>query len=352
MPRPRIKDVAAAAGVSAATVSLVLNDVPGIRVGAETRQRVIDAAGRLGYATNAIARSLRTQRTRTVGLISDVIATTPYAGRMIQGAQESAWAAGHLLFLVNTGGDAELEARAIDALRAHLVDGIVYATMYHRIVEVPAALEVGKVVLLDAQPAKGPIPFVVPDEVGGAVTAVTELTRHGHRRIGFVTDRKDVPAAVGRLAGYRTALRAAGVAFDADLVVTEDTDTAGGYRAVARLLDRRDRPTAVFCFNDRMAMGAYRAAQQRDLRVPADLSIVGFDDQELIAAALSPGLTTVALPHHAMGEWAVRKLLAAVDGGDASSTGNGAGRESATAEDHVLMPCPLVRRESVGPPTR
>jgi LacI family transcriptional regulator, galactose operon repressor len=347
MRRPRIKDVADLAGVSTATVSLVLNNVPTARVSPETRERVLSAALRLGYAPNAIGRSLRTQRTRTIGFISDVIAATPYAGRMVQGAQDAAWRAGHLLFLVDTGGDVELEARAIEALRAQQVDGIVYATMYHRVVGVPAGLAPDELVLLDARPASGPIPFVVPDEVGGAVSAVNELTGHGHRRIGFATDRRrDVPAAAGRLAGYRSALQAAGIAYEPELVVGEDSDTPGGYRAVGQLLDLADPPTAVFCFNDRMAMGAYRAAAERGLRIPADVSIVGFDDQELIAAALSPGLTTVALPHHAMGEWAVRTLLAIVAGQQGGSDGPEA------VERQFLMPCPLVRRDSVGPPTR
>jgi len=341
MPRTRIKDVAASAGVSVSTVSLVLNDVPGARVSQETRERVLAAARRLGYATNAIARSLRTQRTRTIGFISDVIATTPYAGRMIQGAQDAAWRAGHLLFLVNTGGDATLESHTVAALRAHQVDGIVYATMYHRELEVPAGLAQGPLVLLDARPVNRSAPFVVPDEEGGARAAVTELTDHGHRRIGFATDADPVPAARGRLAGYRCALRAAGLPEDPALVVTEDSDTAGGHRAVGRLLDLPDPPTAVFCFNDRMAMGAYRAVRERGLSVPGDVSVVGFDDQELIAAALSPGLTTVALPHYGMGEWAVETLLALV-----------AADGAAAADRHVLMPCPLVRRDSVGPAPR
>src|SRR5437764_10564474 len=122
---------------------------------------------------------------------------------MVQGAQDAAWRAGHLLFLVDTGGDVELEARAIEALRAQQVDGIVYATMYHRVVEVPAGLAPDELVLLDARPVSGSIPFVVPDEVGGAVSAVNELTGQGHRRIGFAMDGREVPAATGRLAGYR-----------------------------------------------------------------------------------------------------------------------------------------------------
>jgi LacI family transcriptional regulator len=348
--RPRIKDVAASAGVSVSTVSLVLNDVPGARVSKETRDRVLRTARRMGYATNAIARSLRTRRTRTLGFVSDVIATTPYAGRLIQGAQDAAARAGHLLFLVNTGGASDLESRALTTLGAQQVDGIIYATMYHRVVDLATALDPARLVLLDARPATGSVPFVVPDEHGGALAATSELIRHGHRRIGFVTDHLAVPAAVGRMAGYRAALADAGLPFRPELVVAEDSDTAGGYRAVCRLLEGPDRPTAVFCFNDRMAMGAYLAAHQNALRVADDLSIVGFDDQELIAAALMPGLTTVALPHYAMGEWAVQTLLAILAGEPTGRPDGGGG--SPTIHRHVVMPCPLVRRRSVGPPPR
>jgi LacI family transcriptional regulator len=339
--RPGIRDVAALAGVSPSTVSVVLNAVDGARVAEETRRRVTEAAAALGYEPHPLARGLRTRRSQTIGFVSDVIATTPYAGQLIQGAQDAAWRAGMVLLLVNTGGRAELERHAIRTLQRRHVDGIVYASMYHRVVELPPLRQNGPVVLLDARPAQGQVPHVVPDEVGGGAAAVTELLEHGHRRIGFVTDDYDIPAVEGRLQGYRESLARFGVPFDPALVVRGEPGANGGHQGVSRLLELPDPPTGVFCFTDFIAMGAYRAAAERGLRIPDDLSVVGYDDHPLIASSLAPGLTTVALPHYEMGVWAVQTLLALV--------------ESPATTDRPLqklMPCPLVRRDSVGPPSR
>jgi LacI family transcriptional regulator len=333
-----IRDVAAAAGVSVTTVSHVLNNKSGTRVSPETRERVESAARRLGYAANGLARGLRLQRSQTLGLLSDVIATTPHAGRIILGAQETASARGWVLMLLTTGGDPEVERREIQALAQHRVDGVLYATMYHRVVRVPDELAPMPVVLLDATSVDPVWPSVVPDERGGGEVAVRELLAHGHRRIGLVTNVDDIPATRGRLLGYQAALREAGVPFRPELVRAEVSDTHGGYRASRELLRLPDRPTALFCFNDRMAMGAYRAAAELDLRIPTDLSVIGFDNQELIAEGLYPGLSTVALPHYEMGAWAVETMVDLLD------QPKGSRRRTAR---QVAMPCPLVRRDSV-----
>ena len=340
--RPSIRDVATAAGVSPSTVSVVLNNIDGARVAESTRRRVVEAAERLGYQPNPLARGLRTRRTQTIGFVSDVIATTPYAGQLIQGAQDAAWRAGMLLLLVNTGGDVKLERHAIRTLLHRHVDGIVYASMYHRVLEVPQLRRGLPLVVLDAKPAGGSVPHVVPDEVAGGAAAVTELLEQGHRRIGFVADWYDIPAVDGRLQGYRESLARYGVRFDPALVLREEPGAPGGHRGVARLLELPEPPTGVFCFTDSMAMGAYRAVADRGLRIPDDVSVVGFDDHPLIASSLAPGLTTVALPHYDMGVWAVQTLLALAE----------AATPSTDRPLQKLMPCPLVRRDSVGPPSR
>jgi LacI family transcriptional regulator len=150
---------------------------------------------------------------------------------------------------------------------------------------------------------------VVPDEVAGARDAVRELLGHGHRRIAFVTNEEGIPATRLRLRGYRAALRGAGLRPDPGLVIATAPTTEGGHRVARALLDRADRPTALFCFRDLMAMGAYQAAAEMGLRVPDDVSIVGYDNMRHIADGLFPGLTTVALPHYEMGAWAARRLL-------------------------------------------
>ncbi|WP_416983472.1 LacI family DNA-binding transcriptional regulator [Streptomyces sp. T028] len=345
-----IKDVAAAAGVSTATVSHILNGVEGKRASAETRQRVLQVAAELGYAPNGLARGLRTQRSQTIGFISDEIATTPNAGGIILGAQEAAAAQGMVLLLVNTGGDADLERRSIEMLLQRQVDGVLYAAMYHRVVRLPESLRSTPTVLLDARPEDLAVPFVVPDEVQGGYTAVRELTGHGHRRIGMVVGTADIPALHGRIEGYRKALDEAGVAYDPSLVAAETAvpvgtaagDVAAGYRAARRLLTAEKRPTALFCFNDRMAAGAYRAAAESGLSVPGDLSVVGFDNQELVCEALYPALSTVQLPHYEMGARAVAQLLALT-----KTPGRPPGPDA-----QELLSCPLVARASVASPPR
>ncbi|HCT76639.1 MAG TPA: LacI family transcriptional regulator [Micromonosporaceae bacterium] len=334
-----IRDVAVAAGVSVTTVSHVLNQVAGTRVSEDTKSRVEQAAQRLGYAPNSLARGLRMQRSQTLGLLSDQIATTPFAGRIILGAQEAASAHGWLLMLLTTGNDSDVEQREIRALAQHQVDGVLYATMYHRVVQVPAELRPMPVVLLDASSADLAIPSVVPDEKSGAQAAVGELVEHGHRRIAFLTNVDDIPATHGRLAGYQATLAKAGIGFDPKLVIAETSDTPGGYRAARELLGRKAPPTALFCFNDRMAMGAYRAVGELGLRIPTDVSIVGFDNQELIAEGLHPGLTTVALPHYEMGKWAVETMM-----GMLKTPGQTRRRRKA---EQMVMACPLIRRDSV-----
>ena len=338
-----IKDVAAAAGVSVTTVSHVLNDVVYARVGAETRERVHEAAQRLGYGPNRLAQALRTQRPGMMGFISEDIATTPHAGRIILGADEAAKARGYNLMIINTSGSASLESRQADveALLERRVDGILYATMYHRNVELPANLGSVPSVLVDSVATGGNITAVIPDEEGGARAAVAALLEAGHTRVGFINNTDDVPATRHRLQAFRATLTEAGLDGDAAPVESEVSEVQGGYEAARRILAREDRPTGLFCYNDRMAMGAYRAAAELGITIPADLSVVGFDDQELIAANLHPGLTTVALPHYEMGAWATEHLIDAVEGKTDLTL---------MALHPTILGCPLVRRDSIAAP--
>jgi LacI family transcriptional regulator len=328
-----IKDVAQLATVSPTTVSLVLNDVANSRIPAATATRVRAAAAKLGYAPNPLARGLRRRRTDVIALISDTITTTPFAVRMIEAVEDVIRRNGLLLLLVNTGGDAAMEHAAFSTFGHQQVDGFLYACMHHRIVEPPEGLG-HNVVLLNARTRRGRRPAVLPDDRGGARDAVTELLEHGHRRIGFVNDVRRPLAAGLRLSGYRDALKAYGVRFDRRLVVDAEPTLDGGAAAAIELYDRTAM-TALFCFNDRMAVGAYRGLRHRGCVVPDDMSVIGFDDQEFVAAYAEPPLTTVALPHYAMGEWAASTLLDLITGGPAPT-------------GVYAMPCELVRRGSVG----
>lgn len=339
MPRAKqtrtttMKDVARQAGVSQATVSYVINNSAGESIPPDTRERVLTAVRALDYRPNNAARHMRTQRSNFVGFVTDVIATTPFAGAIIKGAQDAARARGQILLLVNTEGQPEIESQAIESLLEHRVAGIIYATMYHRRAAPPANLAAAPAVLLDCFSDDPSLSSVVPDEAGGGQAATEALLRKGHQRIGFINDRETVPATLGRLLGYQQALAAHGLAFDPDLVRVSSSDAHGGYDAALALFNQPQHPTALFCYNDRMAMGAYDALRKLNLSIPADVAVVGFDNQENIAEALHPGLSTMQLPHYQMGQWALEQLF------EQALTGQPA--------VHARLECSYVERESV-----
>jgi LacI family transcriptional regulator len=332
-------EVAARAGVSVTTVSHVLNDVPGKRIPPATGQRVRDAAADLGYVVNELARSLRLQRTHVLAFISDEVLITPFAAAMVHGALEAAAELGWTVVLTNTGVDRTFEAEQIHALSQRQIDGFLYVRMYNQEVTLPRGLPDDSTVIVDATCSDARIASVVPDEYSGGVSAARELLDHGHTKIGFINNADDICASRERLRGLRSALAEAGVALPDDYLAVAPSDAAGGRRAGRALLDLPDRPEAIFCFNDRMAMGVYQAAHERGLAIPADLSVVGFDNQIMVADALLPGLTTLELPHYEMGAWGVRTLIDQL---------NGSGKRH---PPRVAMPCPLITRGSVAAPT-
>jgi LacI family transcriptional regulator len=239
--------------------------------------------------------------------------------------------------VVNSGLDSELEAREIRMLQQHQVDGVVYARLYHQGVQLPRELAGLPTVLLDAVTGDSSVSSVVPDEVGAAETAVEALIGAGHTRIGMINNLDDIPATHGRLEGFRNALRRHGLEHNPGHFVAGVADTAGGRESALALLSEEERPTALFCFSDRVAMGAYQAAAALGLNIPEDVSIVGIDNLELIADALWPGLTTVALPHYDMGRWAVSRILDDIE-------------NPGTPAAQAQLECPLIQRGSVGPP--
>lgn len=326
-----LHDVARVAGVSVATVSYVANGRTNVRISDATRLRVQRVIDDLGYRPNALAKNLVTGRSKFIGLVADGVATTPFAGQIIHGAQDEAWRHGFVLLVANTESDTHVEREAIDMMLEHQVRGILYSTWYHREIAVPPALNSAEMVLVNCYAPGSDARAVVPDEVQGGRTATEELLRQGHTRIAFVNTTWESPARTGRLAGYADALAAAGVGFDPSLVIDAEPDQEGGYGAYERV--READVTAVFCHNDRVAMGLYDAVRVRGLKVPTDLAVVGFDNQEVIAAHLRPPLTTVQLPHYELGAASVRILL---------------GLEPAPAGTVTRLACPLVLRESAG----
>lgn len=338
-----LKEVGEQAGVSASTVSLVLNGRDVGRITPEVAARVRKVAGDLGYAPNLLARGLRTRQTKTFGMVSDEVASTPFAGKMLAAAQRKAWDSGYLLLVVDTGASKAVEEAAIAALMQRNIEGLIYASMYHREVPLPATPPNLPLVILDGwTDADSSAEWIVPDEEGGARLAIETLIQAGHTRIGFCNSAEAVPASVGRLRGYRQALEAAGIDYEPGLVANARiATTAEGFPAAMSLLDRPDRPTALFCYNDRVAMGAYQAADQLGLRIPDDLSVIGFDNQEFIADSVRPGLTTVQLPHERMGAWGADRLIERTENPTVGPI------EPPMRE---LAACSLIVRNSIAPP--
>lgn len=315
--RPTMSDVAAAAGVSQATVSLVLNRSQSGRVSPETSKRVLEAAQHLGYRTNVHAKVLREGKSRMIGMIGDEVASTEFAGEMILGAQQEAWRRGYVLLTVDTAGDPGLEQAAISMMQSYRVAGVIYASMYHRLVELPAALAGVPTVCANSQDTAGAVTSIFPDEVAGGRAAAEHLLGAGHRRIAMINihhEGSSLPAAAGRLQGFTEALRDAGSAIGADLLRFGTGDYVDGLNFGLELLDRPERPSAIFCANDRTALGAYHAAAHLGLSIPDDVSIVGFDNQLLLLPMFNPQLTTFQLPLVEMGRLAVTEVLAGCAG--------------------------------------
>ncbi len=338
--RVTMTDIAQTAGCSQTTVSFVLNNTAGIKISSATRDRVIEAARSLGYAAPnfAVIGGNRRRAPMVDGMIGfavDQLATSPEAAVAIEGARQASWNAGNILLVAQTLNDATMEPRTLKMLREKGIAALIYMAIFTRQIVAPAYLyEIGvPVVLLNCYTADHAFPAVVPSEIAGGESATRHLVRNGHRRIATITGEPWMEAARDRLKGYRRALATADIAFDAELVVEGDWSASAGYKATKKLLALAHRPSAIFCQNDRTAIGCYEALKEAGLAIPDDISVVGYDDEE-ISRHLHPQLTTSILPHRAMGRWAVEQLELL----DAA----GPGRHPITK-----LECPLVERASV-----
>ncbi len=339
--RVTMTDVANAAGCSQATVSFVLNATAGVKISDDTRGRVIEAARSLGYAAPSFAHlesdratgpALAKQTCRTIGFVVDQLGTSPEAVVAIDGARQATWAAGEVVLVAQTMNAPEMEEKTIRALLANGATALVYMTIFTRKVHLPEFIRTLDipVALLNCYTDDHRFPAAVPAEVTGGQTATQHLIDHGHRRIGHITGEPWMEAARDRLKGYRRALVAADIAFDPALVVEGNWSANTGYDATRKLLALELPPSAIFCQNDRMAVGCYEAIKEAGLRIPLDVSVVGYDDEE-ISQHLHPQLTTLILPHRAMGQWAATK------------PGLGDGQRYPI----IKFDCPLVQRNSV-----
>ncbi|MBB1509807.1 LacI family DNA-binding transcriptional regulator [Tessaracoccus sp. MC1756] len=324
MRRVTITDVARAAGVSVSTISKVMNGRDGIA--AETQQRVQQVIDELGYVGNIGAQSLRARRTGVVGVL--VSQFEPYSAEILKGVGAAAegtdleimaWAgASH-----NPHAPTGWEQKLLGRLAGSLIDGAIIVTP-----SVEATSGTFPVVAVDPQRLDLTRPAVSVNDEGGTRSAVNHLLELGHRRIGYLGGRDDLASAVSREAGLRNAMAAAQLPLDERHVLAGDYTAVGAAGPAAQLLDDPDRPTAIVAANDVSALQVIAAAHARGLRVPEDLSVVGFDD---VPEAARQGLTTVAQPLQAIGAMALSMLLDLL-----------AGREM--TDPHRQLPTQLILR--------
>jgi LacI family transcriptional regulator len=318
-----IYDVAKVAGVSPKTVSRVLNgDAP---VNEKTRQAVRDAIASLDYVPSNAARSMRSQRTRLVGMVTGAISTSSGfepSGLpdifIVQGAQRIIAEHGMTLLIADTGGTSDQAAALMQTFLEHRVEGLLYVAEYHQSVVMPRLARSTPIVLANCFDDAG-TPSIVPDDEGGQRELVRGLLQRGHRRIGYLTLPERMTARSLRIAGYQAALGEAGIVFDPALVVTGAlSDKAHEYDllwdALDRLLSLPEPPTAICCANDKMAMRVYALLSERGIGIPGNISVVGYDDYRIIAEHLHPPLSSVKLAYEALGARAASRLMRIIGG--------------------------------------
>jgi DNA-binding LacI/PurR family transcriptional regulator len=336
--RPTQRQIAEEAGVSRTTVSLVLNDVPGVRISPETRQRILTVARRLNYYPDAAARSLVSGRTHTIGFVlcqsPDRIFTDAFLPEVLRGVGDAVQESG-LRVLVHSVEDVTVPDAYIGLVRQKQTDGIILSGPRSDDQQLPRLKAEGFPIVLLGQLPGSDIPFVDVDNVRAAKQAVAHLIGLGHRRIGMITNAPlAYTAARDRLTGYRQALQDAGLGYTEELVRYGDFREESGYEAMGQLLDLAQPPAAVFVASDLVAFGALVAIKEWGLEVPDDMALVGFDDVRL-AHYVDPPLTTVRLPAYELGHRAATLLTQLIAGEPAE-------------ESEILLQTELVVRQSCG----
>ncbi|HET6230817.1 MAG TPA: LacI family DNA-binding transcriptional regulator [Longimicrobiaceae bacterium] len=324
-------DVAARAGVSQATVSLVLGGNAKARVAAATRERVVRAAAELGYRANIVARSLARGRSYAIGVVIPEL-SNPFFLDVVGGIQRVAAEAGYAVLLCDAREQSP--ERHLDALRARQIDGLIVDAVAAASIAADELTEL-KVVLVDEPSERWP--GVASDATGAGRLAAEHLLALGHRDFAFVGPATDVHSFRMRERGFVTALRQAGVTMTTERLRRASPSIAAGQTAMRSLLALPKRPTAVFCANDLLALGALKACLAAGVKVPSEMSIVGCDDIEM-ARVVTPELTTVAVPARELGARAARLLLRQLD------------KPEEAVRPARALPVRLVARGTTAPP--
>ncbi len=332
--RPTMMDVAAAAGVSQATVSLVLSGSRGARLADETRRRVQQAADDLGYKfVRRGSRALPDAQANII-FIADETSTDPWMTLAFEGARDKALEAGINVLMAVSHGDADVETNILAGFGKVPVMGLIYGTILTRLVQIPPALANERLVLVNCYDEERRYHSILPGDLLGGRTATEHLLNAGRKRIGFINGQQGVDAARDRLKGYKQALASNDVPFDPDLVRPGNWEPSAGYAMTRELMALDNPPDAIFCANDMMAVGCYDALRHMGFDVPGDVAVIGFDDRN-IAQYMHPPLSTLVLPLYEMGRTAVEIMLD--DAGGLHSQ-----------PSRIKVECKLVERESSG----
>jgi LacI family transcriptional regulator len=328
-----IRDVAQLAGVSPATVSKVLNETS--YVSHETRTRVLSAIEKLNFRPNTIARSLKKNRTLTIGLVTDDLEGV-FTMSMMRGVEAVASAQGFSVFLCNSYGDMRREREHLDVLLAKQVEGVILLSGYRVRERGAPALPLGTlpVVYLYQYTHDVNAPCVLPDDLDGGRIGTRHLIAAGRKRIGLINGPAHYEATHQRLQGYREALESSGLPYDPMLIRVGKWHEHSGYEIARDLMQLPQPPDALFCMSDSIAVGALDALHELNIRVPEDVALVGFDNRHF-SQHQRPPLTTIGLPLVEMGNLAGKLLLSAI-----------LDNQRETGLQYV--PCELVQRLSCG----
>ncbi|MEE8757631.1 MAG: LacI family DNA-binding transcriptional regulator [Bifidobacterium sp.] len=343
-----MKDIAISAGVSVATVSRVLGGKDQGRIKPEIALRVREQAESMGYQMNPIARSLRTRKTRIIGFISDEIATTPFAGKIILGAQDAAQELGYVLLAANTNNDRDEEKRQIRTIKQYGAAGFIYAAMYHRKVTLPTELDGENVVIVDAEDNDPTHIYICPDERAIGYDATHYLAESRCSRIVYFGSDQPILAQRERLSGYSEALKHLNYPNSPQLIV--NAGESGDAQDAASYVFSTLHPDGVFCFNDVRAAAIYRQARLHGVAIGRDCSVIGVDNNPFIGSILFPHLTSIELPHYEMGYWGVRRLVSRIEkrrleNVDVPRTVSV--KQPPLGLDHVKMHCAVIKKDSV-----
>ena len=333
-------DIAREAKVSVATVSRVLNGTAPVKD--STRERINKIIEKYQFQPNALARSLLKKKTGMIGMILPNI-HNPFFPEVFAGAEEEARRIGSTLFLGDSMGDHERESEYLSAMREKQVDGILFmggrinlqrcdAQLQREIIELSERIPV---VLINGNLPKGRLPRVYTDEYAAAVMATRHLIELGHRRIGFLGGMARFATTTVKIRAYRKTIKEHGLIADDRWILLDDFSIESGKKLMNRLLQLKERPTAIICINDFTAIGALKVALEHGLRIPEDMSIVGFDDT-LLATAVTPELTTVTQNAVELGRSAVRLLQQLIDKGP-------------RVKKQIVLNPKLIVRQTTGP---